>query len=561
MENNFSSEINDFCSSENIDECLEHISQELSALGYPSICSNSRTCEYAVNCDIVRLLNATFDLIRSYREHAHIKDELESRNHRLFSDLNALIKKNAQLKENLEQAENKQKSALEKERQVKEKNNRLLQAIKSEKEEMKKLSSQLLQQKNTYQHEIRKYENSINQLKAKLNQMIADKNPDKKVANISPSSLLQRNSKQRGKWKTGSVAKTCMEEMYSSVISSYENRCQAMTKEILDYRQSLECIQQEVIATNSSLGGTSGDLLSLLPLSVYWNRNNLQKSLEGRFKFLLCRLQNTVTLKMENNPEKGANEKKLSLCDKNVKDSKSSEEAVSCRKVEEIGTSSESLDLEAQRELLESEKENLKKEKLEISEALAFIEKEKADLELQKLETVKLALKQESPKIQWHENLNMVPSFSVVTTKEGITAVPSAEDLKQCLNSPYQHVESLAPLWKSINLDSAKERKSRSELTVQNPQHISPLPTAIVEPPKDLVAESSHLPKWAIAAMASPTLSVISPEETSIHETSVITNTGEGQQELSNVSSTEQNLDLLKAVMEDIEKRRNQSPM
>ncbi|GIY39796.1 afadin-and alpha-actinin-binding protein [Caerostris extrusa] len=523
MENNFASEINDFCSSENIDECLKHISQELSALGYPSICSNSRTCQYAVNCDIVRLLNATFDLIRSYREHAHIKDELESRNHRLFSDLNALIKKNAQLKENLEQAENKQKSALEKERQVKEKNNRLLQAIKSEKEEMKKLSSQLLQQKNTYQHEIRKYENSINQLKAKLNQMIADKNPDKKSCQYISFKFTAEE------FQTTREMENCMEEMYSSVISSYENRCQAMTKEILDYRQSLECIQQEVIATNSSLEGTSGDLLSLLPLSIYWNRNDLQKSLEGRFKFLLCRLKilvslKRITLKMENNPEKGANEKKLSLCDKNVKDSKSSEETVSCRKVEEI-------------------------------------EKEKADLELQKLETVKLALKQESPKIQWHENLNMVPSFSVVTTKEGLTAVPSAEDLKQCLNSPNQHVESLAPLWKNISLDSAKERKFRSELTVQNSQDISPLPSAIVEPPKDLAAESSHLPKWAIAAMASPTLSVISPEETSIHETSIITNTGEGQQELSNVSTTEQNLDLLKAVMEDIEKRRNQSPM
>ncbi|GFY63824.1 afadin-and alpha-actinin-binding protein [Trichonephila inaurata madagascariensis] len=115
----------------------------------------------------------------------------------------------------------------------------------------KKLSSQIQQQKVTYQHEIRKYENNMNQMKARLNQILADKNPDKKIANISPSSLLQRNSKQRGKWKTGSVAKSCVEEMYSSVISSYENRCQTVMKEILEYQNGLEYIQRQIIETLS----------------------------------------------------------------------------------------------------------------------------------------------------------------------------------------------------------------------------------------------------------------------------------------------------------------------
>ncbi|GBN88566.1 Afadin- and alpha-actinin-binding protein, partial [Araneus ventricosus] len=294
MENNFSSESNDFCSSENIDECLRHISQELSALGYPSIYSSSSDCEYAVNCDIVRLLNVTFELIGSCRDHVQIKDDLECSNRRLSSDLHVLSKKNAQLKESLEQFENKYKSVLEKERQLKEKNNRLLQTIKNEKEESKRLSSQIQQQKVAYQHEIRKYENNINQMKARLNQIISDRNPDKKVASISPSNLLQRNSKQRGKWKTGSVAKSCVEEMYSSVISSYENRCQEMMKEICEYRSCLEQIQHQIVETDLSLGEDSQHLVNFIPLSAIWNGTDLRKALEGRFQYLLNKLKETA---------------------------------------------------------------------------------------------------------------------------------------------------------------------------------------------------------------------------------------------------------------------------
>ncbi|KAF8773129.1 Afadin- and alpha-actinin-binding protein like [Argiope bruennichi] len=311
MENNFSSGNNDFCSSENIDECLRHISQELSALGYPSIYSSSSDCGYAVNCDIVRLLNVTFELIGSCREHAQIKDDLECRNRRLSSDLSTLSKKNALLKESLEQSENKYKSVLERERQLKEKNNRLLQTIKNEKEESKKLSSQMQQQKITYQHEMRKYENTISQMKTKLNQIISDRNPDKKVASISPSYLLQRNSKQRGKWQTGSVAKSCMEEMYSSVISSYENRCQEMMKEISEYRSCFEQIHYQIIEINLSIGGSMQDFMDLIPLKAIWNRTDLRVTLDDRFQYLLNKLKGNALKIVADNSRKSENEATL----------------------------------------------------------------------------------------------------------------------------------------------------------------------------------------------------------------------------------------------------------
>ncbi|GFV32740.1 afadin- and alpha-actinin-binding protein [Trichonephila clavipes] len=544
--------------------------KEFSALGYPSIYSSSTLCDYAVNCDIVKLLNVTFELIGNYRDHAHVRDDLECRNRRLFSDLNALSKKNSQLKESLEQAENRYKAAIEKERQMKEKNNRLMQTIKNEKEESKKLSSQIQQQKVTYQHEIRKFENNMNQMKTRLNQILADKNPDKKIANISPSSLLQRNSKQRGKWKTGSVAKSCVEEMYSSVISSYENRCQTMMKEILEYQNGLEYIQCQIIETLSFFSGNP-DELNLLPLSVALNSADLKKVLEERFQYLLNKLKETVLENIKNNTKKHGEDldvlvSKISQYEKSLEDSKLSEQATSNE--ENITTSngekdvcSKTLNLDVQKKQLEAERESLKKEKLELSATAAFIEQEKTNLAMQKLDLIKLTIQQESSKSQWHQNLNTLPSFSVITTKEGATAVPSVKNLKQCLSAPDQQNASLTPLWEISYREALQEKKSRSELTMLTSNRKSPSKMPSMNEHKNTDDENSNLPKWAVAAITSPTISSDSHGEVPGCVVTVLNATSSEELEISNVSSSEQNLDLLKAAMEDIESRRNHLSM
>ncbi|CAL1287187.1 unnamed protein product [Larinioides sclopetarius] len=567
MENNFSSESNDFCSSENIDECLRHISQELSALGYPSIYSSSSDCGYAVNCDIVRLLNVTFELIGSCRDHVQIKDDLECSNRRLSSDLHALSRKNAQLKESLEQSENKYKSVLEKERQLKEKYSRLLQTIKNEKEESKRLSSQIQQQKVAYQHEIRKYENNINQMKARLNQIISDRNPDKKVASISPSNLLQRNSKQRGKWKTGSVAKSCVEEMYSSVISSYENRCQGMLKEIYEYRSGLEQIQQQIVEIDLSLGGDSQDLVNSIPLSAIWNGADLPRALKDRFQFLLNKLKETalkIATKSPLKSEDGSTLLKLKLSAQEkltgvsqacgqlpISKEKSMED-------NELGNCFENLCLDTLKEQLEAEKENLMKEKLQLSATASCIEKEKSDLAVQKLQVIQLAMQQESPSSQWHQSLNTLSSFSVITSQDGSTLVPSAKELKQCLSAPDHPIQSITPLWKAGNLVTMKEKTSKSEMTIQPLNLDLPVETCSPNESKNIDPENSNLPKWALAAMNSTSHPFQSQDVTSICETSVAESISNEELELSTASSYEQNLELLKAAMEDIEKRRNQ---
>lgn len=56
------------------------------------------------------------------------------RNQQLCTDLNSVNKKNSFLKSSLEQNERKLSSSLERERQLKEKNEQLLQQLKAEKE-------------------------------------------------------------------------------------------------------------------------------------------------------------------------------------------------------------------------------------------------------------------------------------------------------------------------------------------------------------------------------------------------------------------------------------------
>ncbi|XP_054715366.1 afadin- and alpha-actinin-binding protein A-like [Uloborus diversus] len=135
-ENDYNSVGDDFCSEENIDHCLRYLSQEFGALGYPSIYTNSSSCPYSINCDIVNYINITYDILRNCSEHAKNKEILEDRNRRLSTDLNILGKKNNHLKNNLEQTEKKLACALERERQLKVKVEQITQSLKIEKDEV-----------------------------------------------------------------------------------------------------------------------------------------------------------------------------------------------------------------------------------------------------------------------------------------------------------------------------------------------------------------------------------------------------------------------------------------
>ncbi|XP_035211544.1 afadin- and alpha-actinin-binding protein-like isoform X2 [Stegodyphus dumicola] len=289
LENNITPDPDEFCTPDNVDDCLKYVSREFSALGYPSIYSNTSSCPFSVNCDIVNFLNGTFELLRSCTEHVQTKEVLENRNHCLSADIKALCKKNSQLKNSLDQSARKYGSALEKERQLKERNDQLLQQLKYEKNEVRKVVAQMQQQKIAYEHEIRKQENYVNQMKSRMNQLLANRNAEKKTASIiSPN--LPKSDKQRGKWKTESAAKSCLEEMYNSVISSYENRVKEMLKEIKEYHHCLEYIRSEMRGIISSVKIDKNEIHECADIN-----HNGQPFSEENFKILLSRIKEIIS--------------------------------------------------------------------------------------------------------------------------------------------------------------------------------------------------------------------------------------------------------------------------
>ncbi|KAG8183497.1 hypothetical protein JTE90_003849 [Oedothorax gibbosus] len=558
MHNNFNSNT-DFCSSENVDDCLRYLSREFGALGYPSIYTDENDCEYSVNCDIVQLLNVAYELLGNRREGEQAKEDLECRNRGLIEDLKAINRKNSHLKESLEQCDRKYKSALEKERQLKEKNKELTQQLKTERDETKRLASQMQQQKKTYQIEMRKSENSMSQMKSRMNQILTDKNPNKKIANITSPNLLQRNSNQRGKWKTGSVANSKFEEMYNSVISTYEARCQEMMKEISTFHSCLEFIQGLLLDMISQfkLEDNASNRISstLIPLQAILNGSDLQKSLEERFSYLLQQikdsvLQQSISSTKQNAIEDAALKTKVLQCKENMPDFKASEQADIGERINQESVQSilKSNVQSMSAEELGVEKERLKKEKAELTATLSLLEKEKAELEVRKLDVIKMALRQEESKPQWHQNLSTVPSFSVIQTNGGLTAVPCAQQLGSCLSAPDQHAQTLSPLW---NSDCLKRNNTNQPIT--EPVH-QPSKTSsqlhVAELQKEPGSEVANLPKWAIAAIHSP------PNQPVETETETVSNESLNVSTVS--SSEEQSLALLQSAMEDIESRRKQ---
>lgn len=564
FQNNFTSDINEFCSPDNVDECLKYISQEFSALGYPSIYSKSSDCSFAINCDIVKLLNAIYELLRICSDRTQSKEDLESRNQCLSADLSVLNKRQSQLKNTVEQQERKLASAFERERQLKEKNEQLSQSLKIEKDETKRLTAQSRQQKVAFQHEIRKYENSMNQIKSKLNQLLSDKNPNKKIASMSISQALPRNTGQRGKWKTSVAATSAVEDMYNSVISSYETRFKDTYKEVNEYRQFLQCI---LLQTNDVLlllkkGNADGTDRSSeceeLPSNMVGDGSRDISSFDEKFTYLFSVLKKIAVETGSKRNDSSAAEvtylkSKLSVYEdllEKFKESQKVPESLKSMKNRDI-IKDEMTKLDAE-QLIKEEKKKLNEEKLALSKSLENIEKEKTEISAQKLAILRLAMQQKTPPSVWHQGLSTLPSISVITSRDGTTKIPHINQLKLCSSSPEEVAQSTLP-WKSNDPATYKVFYSRSDSfllrkdSTPNLSGGSPSFQTV-----DVKSPNSDLPSWAVSNSDTQSIVIDDP-----HNVTFETSQSMPFVNLpSEPSSEEMNLLRLRAAVQDIEKRR-----
>lgn len=221
------------CTEDNVDEYIVYLNKV-----FRNMCLSS-WAEEEQN-QIVSLVNACSELIDRYQQDGRIREDLESRTRRTMSDYDQLQTAQLRLKDDVERLERDIALRQEKEKDLASKNRNLCSALKSEKDEVKRLQSVINHRESQYKHETKKKERETNRLKEKLNQVLMDKS--QKLMGNEAINILPKTDSKRGTWKTTSKP----EELYKLMLRNYEEKQKEMYQENLDLRNCLALIQHRL---------------------------------------------------------------------------------------------------------------------------------------------------------------------------------------------------------------------------------------------------------------------------------------------------------------------------
>ncbi|CAG5125707.1 unnamed protein product, partial [Candidula unifasciata] len=233
----------EFCNRQNLLNSIAYINQELELLGLECLKFDGSKCTSGT----VFIVNRMYDLLSLYHKTATVKNDLEVRNHRLICETEHQQSSALRLKRLQEQTDRELDQEREKTRQISLKYSQVCNKLRSEKEEVKRLTTVLQSRDLQHKHEHKKKEKEVSRLKERLHQLLADKMPDRKVG-MELMNVINRRSEdgRRGTWKTGPDKQE--EEMYQILISNYEDRQQELIQENGELRDCLLSLQRELSA-------------------------------------------------------------------------------------------------------------------------------------------------------------------------------------------------------------------------------------------------------------------------------------------------------------------------
>ncbi|KAL4236522.1 Afadin- and alpha-actinin-binding protein [Mactra antiquata] len=298
-----------FCTPDNIDECMRHLTQELTGLGLEPLSHDHVKCKPT-------LVNRLEEILRLYQRSGRLKEDLENRVHRLSCDSTENQSVIRRLKTDKERLEKEVAQEKERHRQTHSKLKGLSTKLKHEKDEAKRLQSVIKDRDAQYKHELKKKQREINKLMEKLHQLLMDKNPDRRVGMDMEGIMRRGGDNKRGTWKNTKNSSK-QEEMYQLLITNYEDRHKELCVENSDLRDCLLDMQKQLthlvidtsdhngtsniqngdisisssdedISTSSSTGQDINDDYFQMPYDVM--RENLQKNFQDTCK----RLRNTI---------------------------------------------------------------------------------------------------------------------------------------------------------------------------------------------------------------------------------------------------------------------------
>ncbi|KAM8888762.1 afadin- and alpha-actinin-binding protein A-like isoform 2-T2 [Synchiropus picturatus] len=241
-------ELGSFCTELNVQECLSHISQEMTSLGLDSPWKETNTS--STGLDVVAVLNTMYDLVQLNRRSLQTLGSLEVEHVKTSSNAEFLQHTTTRLKEQIEVCKRENAGLLERERRLQAKVKSLQNAFKDEKEEVHKLQNIISSRAIQYNHEMKRKEHELNKLRERLTQLLADKREKKQSLEISCS--IGRANGKRGLWKTEKTEAKHEEEMYKTLLTDYDHRQRELMLENAELRKVLQQMKKDMVLLMSS---------------------------------------------------------------------------------------------------------------------------------------------------------------------------------------------------------------------------------------------------------------------------------------------------------------------
>ncbi|XP_017557749.1 afadin- and alpha-actinin-binding protein isoform X1 [Pygocentrus nattereri] len=232
----------DFCTEENISECMLYISQELSSLGLPSIFYDLNGIR---QLDVMSTLNRMYDLLQLHRRAMGVVEELEVEQLKVSSDLHCQQLTSSKLKDQLELSKKENVRLRERERQLETSMKMLQTCLKNEKEEVQKLQNIIASRATQYNHEMKRKEKEFSKLKESLNRLLTDKKDKKQGMEVL--NYLGRSDGRRSQWKTGKTDGRHEREMYKTLLNEFDKHQKELMLENAELKKVLQQMKQEMV--------------------------------------------------------------------------------------------------------------------------------------------------------------------------------------------------------------------------------------------------------------------------------------------------------------------------
>nr|XP_055073976.1 afadin- and alpha-actinin-binding protein-like isoform X2 [Misgurnus anguillicaudatus] len=235
-----------FCTADNISECILYINQELSSLGFPPI---FRNLEGIRDLDAVVALNNIYDLLRLHRQAVKMIEELEVEQLKSSSDLHYQHLTNSRLKDQLELSKKENIRLHERERQLETTMKTLQNCLKDAKEEVQRLQGVIASRATQYNHDIKRREREYSKVKERLNQLLIAR---KDKQGMEVLNYVGRPDGKRSLWKTGKTEARHEGEMYKTLLNEFDNRQRELMMENIELKKVLQQMKREMMAVLNS---------------------------------------------------------------------------------------------------------------------------------------------------------------------------------------------------------------------------------------------------------------------------------------------------------------------